>query len=61
LLWNIQLNKKAKLSVGFLLSMGVLASISACIRLKYTVNLINSTEYLHSVGDIVIWGCKFIL
>jgi len=39
----------------------VLASISACIRLKYTVNLINSTEYLHSVGDIVIWGCKSLL
>jgi hypothetical protein len=60
LLWNLQLNKDAKLSVAFLLSMGVLASISACIRLKYTVNLKNSTEYLHSVGDIVIWGCKFL-
>jgi hypothetical protein len=48
------------MSVAFLLSMGVLASISACIRLKYTVNLNNSQEYLYSVGDIVIWGCKFL-
>ena len=60
LLWNIQLNKNAKVSVAFLLSMGVLASISACIRLKYTVNLVTSKEYLHDVSDIVIWGCKYL-
>lgn len=60
LLWNVQLNRNSKISVGFLLSLGVLASISACIRLKYTVNLNNSTDYLYSVSDIVIWGCKWI-
>ncbi|CAD0086734.1 unnamed protein product [Aureobasidium mustum] len=43
-------------SVVFLLSLGVLASLSACIRLKYTVNLNNSQDYIHGVGDIVIWG-----
>lgn len=36
--------------------MGVLASLSACIRLKYTVNLNSSQDYIHGVGDIVIWG-----
>lgn len=58
LLWNVQLNRNAKISVAFLLSLGVLASISACIRLKYTVNLNNSQDYLYSVADIVIWGCE---
>jgi hypothetical protein len=56
LLWSIQLNRNAKVSVVFLLSLGVLASLSACIRLKYTVNLNNSTDYIHGIGDIVIWG-----
>ncbi|EME38792.1 hypothetical protein DOTSEDRAFT_66792 [Dothistroma septosporum NZE10] len=56
LLWNLQLNTNSKISVGFLLSLGVLASLSACIRLKYTVNLNNSDDYLYSVGDVVIWG-----
>ncbi|KAK4495206.1 hypothetical protein PRZ48_013533 [Zasmidium cellare] len=56
LLWNLKLNTNAKISVGFLLSLGVLASLSACIRLKYTVNLNNSTDYLYSVGDVMIWG-----
>lgn len=58
LLWNLKLNTNAKISVGFLLSLGVLASLSACIRLKYTVNLNNSDDYLYSVGDVMIWGCK---
>ncbi|KAI4847261.1 hypothetical protein E4T44_04612 [Aureobasidium sp. EXF-8845] len=56
LLWSVQLNRNSKVSVVFLLSLGILASLSACIRLKYTVNLNNSTDYIHGVGDIVIWG-----
>ncbi|KAI5196198.1 hypothetical protein E4T42_07060 [Aureobasidium subglaciale] len=56
LLWSIQLNRNSKVSVVFLLSLGVLASLSACIRLKYTVNLNNAEDYIHGVGDIVIWG-----
>lgn len=59
LLWNLKLNTNAKISVGFLLSLGVLASLSACIRLKYTVNLNNSDDYLYSVSNVMIWGCKF--
>jgi hypothetical protein len=60
LLWNLQLNTNAKISVGFLLSLGVLASLSACIRLRYTVNLTHTDDYLFSVGDVVIWGCKYL-
>lgn len=56
LLWSIQLNRNSKVSVVFLLSLGVLASLSACIRLKYTFNLRNAEDYIHGVGDIVIWG-----
>lgn len=56
LLWNLQMNKNAKLASGFLLSLGVLASLSACIRLKYTVNLNNSDDFLYGIGDVVIWG-----
>ncbi|KAF7576992.1 hypothetical protein PtrSN002B_004345 [Pyrenophora tritici-repentis] len=56
LLWNVQLNRNAKLSVGVILGLGALASLSACIRLVYTVNLTNATEYLHGVSDVVLWG-----
>jgi hypothetical protein len=46
LLWNVQLNRNAKLSVGVILGLGALASLSACVRLVYTVNLTNTDEYL---------------
>ncbi|CAK3773614.1 hypothetical protein DOTSEDRAFT_66792 [Lecanosticta acicola] len=56
LLWNLKLNTNAKISVGFLLCLGVLASLAACIRLKYTVNLNNSDDYLYAVSNVMIWG-----
>ncbi|USP74527.1 hypothetical protein yc1106_01801 [Curvularia clavata] len=71
LLWNVQLNRNAKLSVGVILGLG--AFLSACIRLIYTVNLTNSTDYLREsllllslipiltsaidgVADVILWG-----
>jgi hypothetical protein len=56
LLWTLQMNLNAKLTVGFLLSLGVLASLSACVRLKYTVALNSADDYLYSIADVVIWG-----
>ncbi|CAG5184112.1 uncharacterized protein ALTATR162_LOCUS10916 [Alternaria atra] len=56
LLWNVQLNRNAKLSVGVILGLGALASLSACIRLIYTVNLTSSTNYLYGVADVILWG-----
>ena len=32
------------------------ASMSACVRLKYTVNLTNQSDYLYGVANVVIWG-----
>ncbi|EKG16769.1 hypothetical protein MPH_05972 [Macrophomina phaseolina MS6] len=56
LLWNVKLNRNAKISVGAILSLGIFASLSACIRLKYTVNLQNSEDYLYAVSDVLLWG-----
>ena len=50
------MDRNHKVSVAVLLSLGVLASLSACIRLKYTVNLNNSSDFLFAIGDVVIWG-----
>ncbi|KAJ5921683.1 hypothetical protein N7454_009157 [Penicillium verhagenii] len=32
------------------------ASMSACVRLKYTVALTNQEDYLYQVANVVIWG-----
>ncbi|CAP86737.1 hypothetical protein E8E15_010465 [Penicillium rubens] len=56
LLWNVQINRNTKISIIGLMGLGVLASLSACVRLKYTVALTNQVDYLHGVADVVIWG-----
>ncbi|OJI96161.1 hypothetical protein ASPVEDRAFT_77940 [Aspergillus versicolor CBS 583.65] len=56
LLWNVQLDRNSKAAVIGLMSLGILASLSACIRLKYTINLTNQTDFLYAVANVVIWG-----
>ncbi|KAL4736479.1 hypothetical protein BDV11DRAFT_211229 [Aspergillus similis] len=56
LLWNVQLGRNSKLSVMGLMSLGILASLSACVRLNYTVNLTNKDEFLFAVANVVTWG-----
>ncbi|KAK6383270.1 hypothetical protein LTR65_010326 [Meristemomyces frigidus] len=56
LLWDAPLSLRNKLSVGFLLSLGVLASVSACVRQGYTAALTSSHDVTYSLGNLVIWG-----
>jgi hypothetical protein len=61
LLWNVQLNRNTKVSVVCLLGLGFFASISACIRLKYTVNLTAQENYLGTSPWKWIFYCRNIL
>ncbi|GKZ87426.1 hypothetical protein AnigIFM59636_003850 [Aspergillus niger] len=56
LLWNVQLNRNTKISIVGLMGLGIFASMSACVRLKYTVALTSQSNYLYSVTNVVIWG-----
>ncbi|KAH7041413.1 uncharacterized protein B0I36DRAFT_282345 [Microdochium trichocladiopsis] len=56
LLWNVKLNRNAKISVAGVLGLGFFASLSACVRLKYTIGLTEQENYLDALADIVIWG-----
>ncbi|GKZ27759.1 hypothetical protein AbraIFM66951_006602 [Aspergillus brasiliensis] len=56
LLWNVQLNRNTKISIVGLMGLGIFASMSACVRLKYTVALTSQSDYLYNVTDVVIWG-----
>ncbi|OQD86046.1 hypothetical protein PENANT_c008G08594 [Penicillium antarcticum] len=56
LLWNVQINRNTKISIVGLMGLGIFASLSACVRLKYTVALTNQTDFLYEVSNVVIWG-----
>ncbi|EOD43675.1 hypothetical protein UCRNP2_9649 [Neofusicoccum parvum UCRNP2] len=57
LLWDVKMNTNTKISVVGLLGLGVFASVSAMIRLNYTVSYMNPEEnYLYGVVNLVIWA-----
>ncbi|TKA65865.1 hypothetical protein B0A55_07943 [Friedmanniomyces simplex] len=56
LLWHAPLDLRTKFSVAFLLSLGVLASVAACVRQTYTVALTSSHDVERSLGMLMIWG-----
>ena len=60
LLWNAPLDLRTKLSVAALMSLGVLASVAACVRQKYTDALTSSHDVELSLGMLMIWGCEYL-
>ncbi|KAK8162217.1 hypothetical protein BKA80DRAFT_329068 [Phyllosticta citrichinensis] len=57
LLWNVRMNRKTKVSVIVLLGMGVFASASAMVRLKYNRNFMyDGPDRLYRLADIVTWA-----
>ncbi|KAJ5233304.1 uncharacterized protein N7469_005070 [Penicillium citrinum] len=56
LLWKVQINRNTKISIIGLMGLGIFASLSACVRLKYTVALTSEDDYLFGVANVVIWG-----
>ncbi|KAL1799703.1 hypothetical protein ACET3X_000045 [Alternaria dauci] len=56
LLWNVQMNRNTKISVAGILGLGIFTSISGLVRLKYTVGLTSSHDYLYGLANILIWG-----
>ncbi|KAI5371997.1 hypothetical protein J4E82_009299 [Alternaria postmessia] len=56
LLWNVQMNRNTKISVAGILGLGIFTSVSGLVRLKYTVGLTSSHDYLYGLANILIWG-----
>ncbi|KAK8180823.1 hypothetical protein BC567DRAFT_158900 [Phyllosticta citribraziliensis] len=57
LLWNVRMNRKTKVSVIVLLGMGIFASASAMVRLKYNRNyMYDGPDRLYRLADIVTWA-----
>ncbi|KAH8820756.1 hypothetical protein F5884DRAFT_850002 [Xylogone sp. PMI_703] len=54
-LWDIQMNSRKKILVGMLLCMGVLGSVAALVRLKYTVALNEATDFTFTIGVLACW------
>ncbi|KAF2846667.1 hypothetical protein T440DRAFT_541093 [Plenodomus tracheiphilus IPT5] len=56
LLWNVQMNRNTKITVAGVLGLGIFTSVSGLVRMKYTVALTSSHDYVHGLANILIWG-----
>lgn len=56
LLWNVQIDKRVKLSVVGLLSLGIFASIAPLIRLNFLLGMNDPTKFLQNLGPILAWA-----
>ncbi|PMD46677.1 hypothetical protein L207DRAFT_451239, partial [Hyaloscypha variabilis F] len=55
-IWNLKMNRKAKMVVGALLALGIIAGFTVIIRIEY-VRLVNLTvDFLFAVSNVSIWS-----
>ncbi|KAH7119835.1 hypothetical protein B0J11DRAFT_71239 [Dendryphion nanum] len=56
LVWNLQLNRRTKMVLIPLLTMGCIASSAVVARVPYFQNLRNKDDFLWGTVDIAIWS-----
>ncbi|PVH95305.1 hypothetical protein DM02DRAFT_618003 [Periconia macrospinosa] len=56
IIWKIQIFRKAKLYIGIMLALGVLASIATIIRMQYLFAYQDPKDYLYGITPIAIWS-----
>ncbi|KJZ68982.1 hypothetical protein HIM_11623 [Hirsutella minnesotensis 3608] len=55
MVWNIKMTKQAKITVIFLLGLGIFASIATVVRFKYLHGLHQWNDLSYSLTDAVVW------
>ncbi|KAH7042228.1 hypothetical protein B0J12DRAFT_579605 [Macrophomina phaseolina] len=55
LLWNVKMNRNAKIAAGILLGLGFFASICAIVRLKYIISLSATRDFFYGTPPLVAW------
>jgi len=55
MIWHVQMNLHTKITVIFILSLGVFASIATIIRLKYIVDLTDVSDVLFTGTTAMVW------
>lgn len=56
LLWTASLDRRSKLSVGFVLCLGTLGSVCSIIRFKYIDGLGSHDDFFWNAANVSIWS-----
>ncbi|KAI8626579.1 hypothetical protein F5Y19DRAFT_220767 [Xylariaceae sp. FL1651] len=65
-IWNLQMSFRKKLGVSVIFSLGVLACISALLRLVSTIQYSTADDVIYTVSSVILWAlaemtCGFIV
>ncbi|ETN38243.1 uncharacterized protein HMPREF1541_06274 [Cyphellophora europaea CBS 101466] len=55
LLWNVQMKRTIKVSVGIILALAAFASCATLVRLRYLLALLDSKNFLFASAKIAVW------
>ncbi|KUI60000.1 hypothetical protein VP1G_07232 [Cytospora mali] len=56
MLWKVQLNKRTKVVIALLLSMGFVAGIALLVRIPYVKRLAITPDFLYETVYVAIWS-----
>ncbi|KAK7403418.1 hypothetical protein QQX98_010831 [Neonectria punicea] len=56
LVWNLQMNRRVKVSVVLILAAGAIASSATIVRFPYLHSLTDIDDFLYSTSDVAIWS-----
>ncbi|KAH7021982.1 hypothetical protein EDB80DRAFT_628547 [Ilyonectria destructans] len=56
LLWNVKINRRTKVTIVILLSLGMIGGIALIVRIPYITHLKPSIEFLYVSVDVAIWS-----
>ncbi|KAI9151378.1 hypothetical protein HJFPF1_08580 [Paramyrothecium foliicola] len=56
MVWNLQMNRRVKVSVVLILAAGAIASSATIVRFPYLHSLTDINDFLYSTTDVAIWS-----
>ncbi|KAH6643249.1 hypothetical protein BKA67DRAFT_131639 [Truncatella angustata] len=56
ILWNAKMDRRSKISVACVLSLGSIASMATIARIPYAKQVLSDPDYLYNFTDLAIWS-----
>ncbi|KAJ9143510.1 Integral membrane protein PTH11 [Pleurostoma richardsiae] len=57
IIWGLQMNWQKKVGVSVIFGVGLLASISASLRLDTTITFAHESDTMYFIGPLLFWAC----
>ncbi|KAF1948988.1 hypothetical protein CC80DRAFT_393578, partial [Byssothecium circinans] len=56
IIWQLKLPLRTKIQLGFILALGMIASVATIIRMRHLTDYVRPTDFLYSITDVSLWS-----